>query len=66
MIFVDGYIHCDPHPGNIIIHKDPKTSNVDIILLDHGLYKTLENEFKVDYSKLWLALLKPDLPEIQV
>uniref|UniRef100_A0A914DU58 Protein kinase domain-containing protein n=1 Tax=Acrobeloides nanus TaxID=290746 RepID=A0A914DU58_9BILA len=66
MIFVNGYIHCDPHPGNILIHKDEKSGVVKIILLDHGLYKTLEDEFRVDYANLWLALLKPDLNEIQV
>lgn len=36
MIFVQGYVHCDPHPGNILVSKvDGKPQ---IILLDHGLY----------------------------
>jgi aarF domain-containing kinase len=37
MIFVQGYIHCDPHPGNILIRKNSR-GVVDIVLLDHGLY----------------------------
>ena len=39
MIFVHGDIHCDPHAGNIIIRKSKNGSDdVDVILLDHGLY----------------------------
>lgn len=37
MIFVQGYVHCDPHPGNILVQKD-ENSEVKIVLLDHGLY----------------------------
>lgn len=37
MIFVEGFVHSDPHPGNILIKKNNE-GNVDIILLDHGLY----------------------------
>ena len=37
MIFVRGYIHCDPHPGNILVNKT--SDGTKIILLDHGLYE---------------------------
>ncbi|TKR60448.1 hypothetical protein L596_027693 [Steinernema carpocapsae] len=37
MIFVNGYIHCDPHPGNVLVNKNEE-GEVDIVLLDHGLY----------------------------
>lgn len=37
MIFLNGYVHSDPHPGNILVHKN-KSGNTDIVLLDHGLY----------------------------
>ena len=36
MIFVQGYIHCDPHPGNVLVHDT--SHGTEIILLDHGLY----------------------------
>jgi aarF domain-containing kinase len=26
MIFVDGHIHCDAHPGNILVRPNPKTN----------------------------------------
>ena len=37
MIFKHGFIHCDPHPGNILINKQ-KNGDPEIVLLDHGLY----------------------------
>lgn len=36
MIFVNGYVHCDPHPGNVLVKK--VCNEAQIILLDHGLY----------------------------
>ena len=37
MIFKHGYVHSDPHPGNIFVRLTPD-GNEEIILLDHGLY----------------------------
>ncbi|XP_014477628.1 PREDICTED: uncharacterized aarF domain-containing protein kinase 1 isoform X1 [Dinoponera quadriceps] len=59
MIFIDGFVHSDPHPGNILVRN--RNSEVEIALLDHGLYADLSDEFRWDYSKLWLAILDGDL-----
>lgn len=37
MIFVNGFVHSDPHPGNILVKKNNK-GKLEIVLLDHGLY----------------------------
>jgi len=37
MIFTHGFVHCDPHPGNLLVWNNP-TSGMEICLLDHGLY----------------------------
>ena len=37
MIYKHGYVHCDPHPGNVLVHKN-KVGVDEVILLDHGLY----------------------------
>ena len=37
MIFHHGYVHCDPHPGNVLAHKN-EAGQDEVILLDHGLY----------------------------
>lgn len=39
MIFVHGFVHCDPHPGNVLIQKCPNSRKTQIVLLDHGLYQ---------------------------
>ncbi|XP_075568009.1 aarF domain-containing protein kinase 1 isoform X5 [Pelecanus crispus] len=42
MIFVNGFVHCDPHPGNVLVKKCPASGKAHIILLDHGLYQDVE------------------------
>lgn len=37
MIFGHGFVHCDPHPGNIIVSKR-EDGGAELCLLDHGLY----------------------------
>ncbi len=39
MIFQHGFIHCDPHPGNILVRA--QNGRPQLVLLDHGLYETL-------------------------
>ena len=45
MIFKHGFVHCDAHPGNILIRKakySDKDLNYQIVLLDHGLYRRVD------------------------
>ncbi|KAI8084792.1 ABC1 family-domain-containing protein [Halteromyces radiatus] len=65
MMFLHGFVHCDPHPGNILIR--PRVTgtthhrkNFDIVLLDHGLYWTLEHNTWTDYAHLWTSLIRGD------
>ncbi|KAF9927935.1 hypothetical protein FBU30_002773 [Linnemannia zychae] len=64
MIYKDGFLHCDPHPGNVMIRPTPVGSpshrNFEIILLDHGLYRELSPEFRLDYARLWTAIIASD------
>lgn len=63
MIFLHGFVHCDPHPGNVIVRpsKNPHTKyNFDLVLLDHGLYRDLSDEMRVDYAHLWTSLIRGD------
>ncbi|KAG0202206.1 hypothetical protein BGX28_005198 [Mortierella sp. GBA30] len=69
MIYKDGFVHCDPHPGNVMIRPTPAGSpsprNFEIILLDHGLYRELTPEFRLDYAHLWTAIIASDEKEIK-
>lgn len=55
MIFLHGFVHCDPHPGNIFVRKIG--NEAQIILLDHGLYKELPDSFRLTYANLWKSLI---------
>ncbi|KAF9359484.1 hypothetical protein BGX26_012219 [Mortierella sp. AD094] len=69
MIYNDGFLHCDPHPGNVMIRPKPAGSpshcNFEIVLLDHGLYRELSPEFRLDYARLWTAIMASDQEEIK-
>lgn len=60
------FVHCDPHPGNVLVQRDKNDGDkLKIILLDHGLYQTLTDDFRIDYCKLWLALINGNVDEIK-
>ncbi|KAL2789645.1 aarF domain-containing protein kinase 1 isoform e, partial [Daubentonia madagascariensis] len=65
MIFVNGFVHCDPHPGNVLVRKHPGTGKAEIILLDHGLYQVLTEEFRLDYCHLWQSLIWTDMKRVE-
>ncbi|XP_036286020.1 aarF domain-containing protein kinase 1 isoform X2 [Pipistrellus kuhlii] len=65
MIFVNGFVHCDPHPGNVLVRKGPDTGKVEIVLLDHGLYQMLTEEFRLDYCNLWQSLIWTDMEKVK-
>lgn len=65
MIFHTGYVHCDPHPGNVLVKKNEITGKDQIILLDHGLYTQLTNDFRYNYAQFWDSILRADLEGIK-
>lgn len=68
MIFGDNApLHCDPHGGNIAIRPNPnrRHPNFDIILYDHGLYRSIPRDLRRNYAKLWLAVIDADVPRMR-
>ncbi|XP_051871464.1 uncharacterized aarF domain-containing protein kinase 5 isoform X1 [Pristis pectinata] len=55
-IFYTGFIHADPHPGNVLVRKGPD-GKAELVLLDHGLYETLSAEDRVSLCKLWRSIV---------
>lgn len=67
-IFVNGFLHGDPHPGNLFVRRKPGSRSavagvevlpmcdprdVQLVVLDHGLYRTLTKELRIAYCELW-------------
>lgn len=64
MIFVRGFVHSDPHPGNILVRKNKK-GQAELVLLDHGLYAELADDFRCRYANLWLSIMNRDVEQIK-
>lgn len=61
-IFEWGWVHCDPHPGNMIVRPHPTIKGApQLVLLDHGLYVRSTPDFQRQYATLWKSLLTLDL-----
>lgn len=57
MIFVHGFYHADPHPGNLLILP----GNV-IGLLDFGMVGRIEERMREDIEEMMLAITNHDVP----
>ncbi|KAL7277893.1 hypothetical protein ACG7TL_008842 [Trametes sanguinea] len=65
-IFDWGWVHCDPHPGNIIVRPHPtRRGAAQFVLLDHGLYVRLDARFQQQYARLWTGLLTLDFDVVR-
>jgi len=58
-IFVDGFFHGDPHPGNLFI-LDNKT----IAFIDFGMMGRLDQEMKDELADLLVAVINQDIGQI--
>lgn len=70
MTYVHGFLHCDPHPGNLFVrprnkHQTSHGHNFDLVLLDHGLYRRLSPRFRYEYAEMWHALMRGDKEKIK-
>ena len=64
MIFEYGFVHADPHPGNIFLEKT-KQGKFNVVLLDNGLYRRISREIKRDYATLWTGIISKNVELIQ-
>ena len=66
LIFDGGFVHCDPHPGNVLVRPRPdRPSEPQLVLLDHGLYRELPRNFVLLYARLWTAIVLGDADGIR-
>merc|ERR1739849_38172 len=65
-IFDNGFVHCDPHEANVLVRKHPrKKGKPQLVLVDHGLYKTLDGSFQDVYARLWKGIVMANIPDIR-
>ena len=62
MIFRDGFVHCDPHPANLMVRMDKATKKPQVIVLDFGLCISESEEFRLAYGLLFKAMFTHDTP----
>lgn len=55
-VFVHGFFHADPHPGNLLVQPGPR-----LVLLDYGLCRPLSPEFRLAFARLVNATTDLDL-----
>ncbi|XP_032704200.1 uncharacterized aarF domain-containing protein kinase 5 isoform X2 [Lontra canadensis] len=58
-IFYTGFVHADPHPGNVLVRKGPD-GKAQLVLLDHGLYQFLDEKDRAALCQLWRAIILRD------
>lgn len=59
MIFELGFVHADPHPGNLFIQIRPNGEQ-KLVLLDNGLYAELSEVTRTNYARMWVGIINRD------
>ncbi|CAL1532375.1 unnamed protein product [Lymnaea stagnalis] len=58
-IFLSGFVHADPHPGNVFVRKG-HDGKAQLVLLDHGLYDSLKGDDRRALCQLYKAIIMND------
>jgi len=58
-IFIDGFFHADPHPGNIFVLK-----NEVIAFMDFGMVGYIDQESREKIGNLFLASIEKDVDKV--
>jgi ubiquinone biosynthesis protein len=51
MLFVDGLVHCDLHPGNLYL-----TRNADLVILDAGFVVRLPEDVRMSFADFFINM----------
>ncbi|XP_024085198.1 uncharacterized aarF domain-containing protein kinase 5 isoform X3 [Cimex lectularius] len=62
-IFYTGFVHADPHSGNILVRKG--TEGAQLVILDHGLYEDVPPEISESLRNLWKAMVLNNHPDMK-
>jgi ubiquinone biosynthesis protein len=60
-VFVDGFFHADPHPGNLFVVDEPGAARAPrVLFVDFGLSRRLEPALRAELRAGLLALVQRD------
>lgn len=68
MIFQAGFLHVDPHPGNLMVRPITHANGLvtpQLVILDHGMYNHAPEGFNTYMSELWLAMISQDRARVR-
>ena len=57
-LFHTGFVHADPHPGNILIQA--RNGKCQVVVLDHGLYEEMQDQEREALAGLWVSIVEGD------
>uniref|UniRef100_A0A8D8LTV1 Uncharacterized aarF domain-containing protein kinase 5 n=1 Tax=Cacopsylla melanoneura TaxID=428564 RepID=A0A8D8LTV1_9HEMI len=55
-IFHTGFVHADPHPGNVLVRRGGD-KKAQLVILDHGLYEEVPSDIRQSLCNLWKAIV---------
>ncbi|XP_072013845.1 uncharacterized aarF domain-containing protein kinase 5-like [Amphiura filiformis] len=64
-IFHTGFVHADPHPGNVLVKKG-SDGKAQLVLLDHGLYQQISDSDRVALCDFWRAIVEKDEESMKI
>lgn len=59
-IFIDGFFHADPHPGNMLLQYDDEWARMNLVLLDFGMVGRVDPRSRTILIDFLLAIIKFD------
>uniref|UniRef100_A0A6M2DVZ1 ABC1 atypical kinase-like domain-containing protein n=1 Tax=Xenopsylla cheopis TaxID=163159 RepID=A0A6M2DVZ1_XENCH len=64
-IFNTGFVHADPHPGNVLVRQSKLDGKAEIVLLDHGLYENVPKEVRSSLCDFWEGIVFKNYNKMQ-
>lgn len=59
-VFIDGFFHADPHPGNMLLQPDYKAGHMQLVLLDFGMVGRIDPRSRSILIDFLLAIIQFD------
>jgi predicted unusual protein kinase regulating ubiquinone biosynthesis (AarF/ABC1/UbiB family) len=60
-LYLHGMFHADPHPGNLLVQRG-KNGNPVLVMLDFGLCRQYDDQFRIGYARMVNAMMRWDIP----